>query len=550
MWGFLVYDGMRSGRVESLNDFVHTPVLIIGSGLAGLSAAYSLAQRGVECTVVTKATDVELGTNTLYAQGGIVSRPDGDSPKALADDILKAGAGINSLEAVQQMCAEGVDLVQQVLIDDLHIPFDTVEGSFSYTQEAAHQVPRILHVKDHTGKTIMEFLKRATADHPKIRFLSSHVLVDVLTTAHHCTGYEMKYEQNWCIGAYLYDLQSQQVQTVTARYTLLATGGIGQLYQFHTNAEHAYGSGLAVANRAGVRVINAHFVQFHPTALWTADSGRRFLISEALRGEGARLMNHEGELLMDAYEKKDLESRAIISRALAEELEKSGEEHVYLNIADYYTGSVALSERFPAIYQQCLMKGIDISKDPIPVVPAEHFFCGGIKVGKHGHTELPGLFAVGEVSCTGVHGANRLASTSLLECLTWGTKSGETIAGLVQDAESKSPGYLEKAFALVKPWESFGTAIADPELVAREKDQIRKLMWSHVGILRTEEKLIEARDELRKRWGVVHELYTTHALSEDLLELRHMVEAAYLIAHSAASYTNIQDSLGGHVLRD
>ncbi|MDF2379651.1 MAG: FAD-dependent oxidoreductase [Candidatus Gracilibacteria bacterium] len=525
-----------------------TPVLIIGSGLAGLSTAYRLAQMGVECTVVTKASEMDLGTNSAYAQGGIVYRPEGEDVEDLIADILAAGAGINSRQAVDQISEDGIDMVREVLLDDLKVPFDRVDGKLSFTREAAHSSARIIHSKDQTGKVIMESFKRVLLNHPKVTFLYRHMLVDLLTTAHHCSGYEMKYEQNWCIGSYLLDLDSGEVKTMTSYYTVLATGGIGQLYEHHTNAEHAYGSGLAVATRANVRIINAHFVQFHPTALWSPKTGRRFLISEALRGEGARLKNNDGRYIMDSFSHKDLESRAVVSRAVLEDMEKTGDDYVLLNLADYYHGSVPLSERFPSIYDQCMKQGIDMGKDSIPVVPAQHFFCGGIKVGKHGHTELPGLFAVGEVSCTGVHGANRLASTSLLECLTWGTEAGKTIAGVIEDLEQDPDGYLQQSFDVVLPWESFGDAFCDESVVEQKKDQIRALMWENVGVLRTQEKLFFARDELRSLWKDIQVLYSVHELSEPLLELRHMIESAYLIAHSAASYTNLKDSLGGHVV--
>jgi L-aspartate oxidase len=548
---------------------MRTPVLIIGSGLAGLTTAYRLAQRGIQSVVVSKDSSVIDGTNSVYAQGGIIYRPSDDSAELLVQDILAAGDQINSKSAVHQLATEGVEYVRKVLIDDVQVPFDREEGDqLSFTQEAAHSRKRIIHVKDHTGKAIMESLLRATQGNPHITFLTDHILVDLLTSGHHCAGYEFKYETNRCLGAFLFDTKARQVKKVLAEVTVLATGGIGQVYEYHTNAAHAYGGGLAAANRARVRIINSRFVQFHPTSLWTPKKGRRFLISEALRGEGAKLMNQDGEYFMEKYPLKDLESRAVVSHAIMDELKRTGSEYVFLNIADHYTGDIPLNERFPSIYQQCLSEGIDITQEPIPVIPAEHFFCGGIAVDLNGKSELEGLYAAGEVSCTGVHGANRLASTSLLECLTWGVKVGDSIQFGVRSSSSFAPfpvplelrrdreleekkEGLESAFAAVEDWQSFGTEVADEAEIEIEKDRIRSLMWENVGIIRTKERLFRAKEELQLIWKSVEKKYSESALSEPLIELRHMAETAWIITNSASSHTNLmKDSLGGHVLEE
>jgi len=521
-----------------------TSALIIGSGLSGLVTAYRLAEQGVECVLVSKDPEVIEESNSVYAQGGIVYRGEKDSAEMLEKDIMNAGDGISSPEAAHQLATDGIDLVKSFLMEDAEVPFDRHDGQLSLTREAAHQVNRIIHVRDHTGRAIMESLWKQVREHERITVLSGHVLVDLLTSGHSSRGYEMKYRRNWCLGAYLYDIEKSEVKKVFAPFTVLCTGGIGQIYEHHTNGEHAFGSGLAVANRARVRIINARFVQFHPTALWSDKPGRRFLISEALRGEGGRLLKQDGNFLM--AEGDDLASRAVVSRAIMESLEETGDEHVWLDLASHYQGDVPISERFPTIYQHCLELGIDIAKDPIPVVPAEHFFCGGIAVDLDGQTELPGLFAAGEVACTGVHGANRLASTSLLECLTWGAKAADRIAHLQREV----PPYLGRAFELVDDWESFGDEVCTEAELSPIREQIRSLMWKKVGILRSRESLFAARDELRQLWRKIDQLYTTHALSEPLIEIRHMVETAYLIAHSASSHTSLsEDSLGGHILR-
>lgn len=520
---------------------MRTPVLIIGSGLAGLITAYRLAKKGIYSVVATAGKNPLEGSNSMLAQGGIIYRSESDRPEKLMRDILSAGDEINYEPAVRQLAHDGIRFVQDILIKAIGVPFDRTGNELSFTREAAHGKERIIHVKDFTGKAIMESLLQTIRKLPQIRFLTDHVLVDILTSGHHCRGYEFKYQTNRCLGAFLFD--GKKVKKVLADFTVLATGGIGQVYQYHTNGDHAYGSGLAAANRARVRIINARFVQFHPTALWTKKTGRRFLISESLRGEGARLMNRNGRYIMDKFPKKDLESRAVVSRTIMEYLQESGDSHVFLNLADHYHGKISIENRFPGIFEMCLKDGIDIRKDSIPVVPAEHFFCGGIFVDLCGQTELPGLFAVGEVSCTGVHGSNRLASTSLLECLTWGVKAADRIKKLIPKTDLKNP------FSLVEDWKPFGKKQANISEIEAEKAEIRHLMWKNVGILRTKQGLFEAKETLHRLWKSIEEKYSSSAISKALLELRHMAETAYIITTSASSHTSLmEDSLGGHVL--
>lgn len=525
---------------------MNTPVLIIGSGLAGLITAYQLGKQGLECTVVTPEEFPIEGTNSVYAQGGIIYRSSDDDPESLTADVMAAGDQINFEPAVRQLAHDGIRYVEEILIKELNVPFDTSERSLSFTKEAAHGLPRIIHVKDRTGRAIMEALWVAVKKLRSVRILDGYSLVDLLTSGHNCKGYEFKYQRNRCLGAFLFESKTKTVKKILADFTVLATGGIGQVYSYHTNSVHAYGAGLAAANRAKARIINARFVQFHPTALWTPKKGRRFLISEALRGEGARLMNAEGKYFMDHFPLKDLESRAVVSRAIMDELQQSQREYVSLNVFEHYQGEVPIPERFPSIYEACKEEGIDISKEPIPVVPAEHFFCGGIFVDLNGQTELDGLFAVGEVSCTGVHGANRLASTSLLECLTWGVKASEKITDLLSKID---PEHLERAFSLVEEWHSFGENLPDSKEIELEKETIRGIMWNNVGIIRTSERLYRARDELMEIQKRVEDRYARSLLSSELLELRHMAETALIVTNSAASHTNLmRDSLGGHVL--
>src|SRR5438874_5893392 len=420
---------MRS--VPALKNRDHYPVLVIGTGIAGLTASFCLAGAGIKVLLVTKAADPK-DCNTFWAQGGIIYEGENDSPAKLIEDIIRAGAGLSSEEAVRFLAIEGPRVVKELLLDEMHVPFSvSEEGELDLTQEGAHSIPRIIHSGDATGRAIETSLLNRVKNEPNITLVTEMTAIDLLTTQHHPTDIQVRYGlSNECAGAYLLDNRTNEVFTSFSDFTILATGGIGQIYLHTTNTRNAIGDGVVMARRAGARIMNAEYVQFHPTAL--ADKkANHYLISEALRGEGARLKNQKGEYFMEKYSPtlKDLAPRDVVARAIVEEMTRSKDEFVYLDLANHYKGHQPIKERFPNIARACAEIGVDIASDPIPVVPAAHYFCGGVLANTSGETTLSRLYAIGETSCTGVHGGNRLASTSLLEGLTWGYYAAVSIRG-------------------------------------------------------------------------------------------------------------------------
>src|SRR5438477_2397635 len=431
----------------------HFPVLVIGTGIAGLTTAFTLAGAGIKVLLVTKAADPK-DCNTFWAQGGIIYEGENDSPANLIEDVLRAGAGISNEEAVRFLATEGPHVVKKLLLDEIHVPFSTTdEGELDLTQEGAHSMPRIIHAGDATGRAIENSLLNRVKSEPNITLATEITAIDLLTTHHHPTDIQVRYRlTNECAGAYLLDNRTNDVYTVFADFTVLATGGLGQIYLHTTNTRSAIGDGVVMAKRAGARIMNAEYVQFHPTAL--ADKqANHFLISEALRGEGARLRNQKGEYFMEKYSPslKDLAPRDIVARAIVEEMTRNKEEFVYLDLANFYKGHQPIAERFPNIRKACADIGVDIERDPIPVVPAAHYFCGGILADTNGETTLARLYAVGETSCTGLHGGNRLASTSLLEGLTWGYYAASSIQEKLTAATTTASPAAHRAYSSREP---------------------------------------------------------------------------------------------------
>ena len=408
------------------------------------------------------------------------------------------------------------------------VEFDRNEaGDLVFGLEAAHSRRRILHVGDTTGRAIMAGLLRALDARPNIELLTDHTAVDLLTFPHHARDPRAVYEPVTCHGAYVLQRETGNVIPIRARTTVLATGGLGQIYQNTSNPPGARGDGLAMAYRAGARVENAEYVQFHPTTLHRPGA-TQFLISEAVRGEGARLLTPGEDPFMERYapEQQELAPRDVVARAIYWEMLEHDYPHVLLDIASQMEAE-AIRERFPGIYRRCRAEGIDITEEPIPVVPAAHYFCGGVLVDLWGRTSLEGLYAVGEVSCTGVHGANRLASTSLLEGLVWGDRAARDIR------ENRSEAMCPDADA-VEPWDDSGLIYdADPSLIQGDLRTIQTLMWHYVGLIRSEHRLNRAIRELRHLWFEIEEFYRKAHLTDALIGLRNSVVAALLVARAA-----------------
>jgi len=517
-----------------------TQTLIIGTGIAGSSAALTLADAGCEVTLITESQQSDSGNSEL-AQGGVIYKAlDADDAQALERDILIAGHRCNYVRAVRHLCRRGPEVLERLLFERAPVPFERrPDGRFLLTREGGHSAARILFCADHTGHTIMESLKKAVGAHPNIRVLPGRTAIDLLTLRHHSQALSYRYQtQNRCLGAYVFNETSGQTETLLAHQTILATGGIGQLYLHSTNAASAVGSGISMASRAGIALNNLEFVQFHPTALYHRLASRSPLITEALRGEGARLLDGEGEPLMPRYDKRgDLAPRDVVAKAMLEEMLLTGQPCLYLDATHVEHD---LTCRFPTVFQSCAAIGIDMRKKPIPVVPAAHYFCGGILTDLHGRTSLKGLYAVGECACTGVHGANRLASTSLLEGLLWGFYAGRDAAQQIHSRRALSKRLIQS----IPDWEAAGSEHNDdPALIAQDWASIRHTMWNYVGISRNTSRLRRAFEDLRDLSRHIHDFYKRTPMSKRLVDLFHGCQAAYVITQSAMRN---KKSLGCH----
>ncbi len=502
-------------------------VLVIGCGLAGLTAAVCLHEAGVRCLVVTKEED-PLESNTRYAQGGIIAWKEDDDPSRLKHDILEAGTRCSNIDAVDELASHGPKLVFDLLIDRFGTQFSRdAHHNLVYTEEAAHSCRRILHYEDRTGEQIQSSLLRY-AQNIGLNILSCHTAVDLITNNHHSRDVQEIYRPREVMGAYVLDCRTGKVKRICARKVVLASGGIGNLYQHTTNPVGATGDGISMAYHAGADIINSEYVQFHPTSLYHRDI-KRFLISESLRGEGARLVDVRGNHFMQEYSPMgDLAPRDVAARSIFDRMGKDGTEYVLLDLASHYRGKEPIEQRFSRIYSTCLEGGIDITKEPIPVVPAAHYFCGGIKADLAGKTSLEHLYALGEVSCTGVHGANRLASTSLLEALLWGWNCAEEII-----RENRGP-FNGRRFAHIPEWEVPTVQEEfDPLLIQQDWKAIQLTMWNYVGIIRTRKGLRRAQADLSYYAHRIIQFYQGAQLNRDIIELRHAVTAAGIIAGSA-----------------
>ncbi len=513
-------------------------VAIVGSGLAGLSVALHLAQTRKVAIISKRAL---LDGASSWAQGGIAAVLDsGDSHGQHIDDTLVAGAGLCD-EGATRTIVEGGRAAIEWLIDQ-GVPFTrdaTAELGFHLTREGGHSQRRIIHAADATGQAVQATLEQKVRAHPNIALFEHHVAIDVITADK--LAVPAPGGQPRCHGLYVQDIQSGAVLTFEAGHTVLATGGAGKVYLYTTNPDTATGDGIAMAWRAGCRVSNMEFIQFHPTCLYHPYA-KSFLITEAIRGEGGllKLPREAGALagtrFMPAHDERgELAPRDVVARAIDFEMKKRGLDHVDLDIS--HQDPEFLKEHFPTIHARCLELGIDITREPIPVVPAVHFTCGGIVTDLAGRTDIPGLYAVGETACTGLHGANRLASNSLLECVVVGRACAEHIAA---SSPVENPA--------LPAWDESRVTNADEEVViAHNWDELRRFMWNYVGIVRTTKRLERAQHRIELLKEEIDEYYRNFRITPDLLELRNLVEVAHLIVRSALSR---HESRGLHYSRD
>ena len=496
-----------------------TNILVIGSGLAGAIAALTAAEENKQVILITNCKQL-LSGNTPLAQGGIAYLSSNDFKTTFADDIYTAGDHHNYKPAVDQLINKGSKLIEQLLINKFKIPFEKdLDNQLLFTSEAAHSLNRIIHCKDTTGLVIHNQIITHLKRHKNIKIYTNYTAIDLLTYSHHSTDSTDIYQDPACFGAVILNNDKQDIITIHADQTILATGGLGQIYLHTTNPKESRGDGVAMAWRAGARCVNLHYIQFHPTALFH-ESGR-FLISEALRGEGAKLYDVNGkDFMKNIHTSNALAPRDIVARGIHQALIKTNHPCVYLDIS--HKKHNWIKSRFPNIYNHCINIGVDITTSPIPVVPAAHYSCGGIGVDLYGKTSLKRLYAIGEVSCTGVHGANRLASTSLLECLVWGYIAGKNATNTKNNYSTPK----------ITPWIQEKEDI-DPALISQDWLTIRNTMWNYVGLVRTRDRLHRAQHILRNLQYDIEKFYQKAKLTPNIIGLRNGIQTAVAITSAA-----------------
>jgi L-aspartate oxidase len=493
-------------------------VLVVGSGAAGLTAALNLAE---VCKVAVIAKGALGEGATGWAQGGIAAvLEEGDSFEAHINDTMIAGAGLNDRKVVEHVVESAPKAIQRLV--DIGVPFANEGGALHLTREGGHSHRRIVHVADATGAAVQQALEAAALKHPNIKLIPDMVAVDLITGRHATT-----FSTSGAVhGLYAYNRRKKRVEALTARATVLATGGAGRTYLFSTAPRGATGDGIAMAWRAGCRISNMEFMQFHPTCLYNLEV-KNFLITEAVRGEGGQLkLPGTGERFMPRFDQRaELAPRDIVARAIDHEIKRLGLDYVHLDIS--HREPEFVREHFPNIYEKLLGLGIDITKEPIPVVPAQHYTCGGVMVDLHGCTDAPGLYAAGEVTQSGLHGANRLASNSLLECLVFGEAAAKHISAN-WDSLAEVPE--------VRAWDESRVTDSDEEVVITQTwGEIRRFMWNYVGIVRTTKRLERAKHRIDLLRQEVADYYKHFRVTPDLIELRNLVEVADLIIRSALS---------------
>lgn len=511
--------------MEHESDF-----LVIGSGVAGLLFALKVADHG-SVTIVTKKNISE--SNTAYAQGGIASViAQTDSFDAHIQDTLASGDGICNKHVVEMVVKAAPERIQELV--DLGVQFnrdkrtskDLSGLNLDLCREGGHSHNRIVHADDLTGRAVEEALVDRVMNHKQITLFADHIAIDLMTRSTRLQrGMIVTTHEDYCYGAYVLDRNTNEINTFCAKTIVLATGGSGKVYMYTSNPDIATGDGIAMAYRTGATVANLEFVQFHPTCLYHQDA-KNFLISEAVRGDGGILINADGKPFMKNYSPlKDLACRDVVARAIDAELKKRGDESVFLDISHKDSGFI--KTRFPNLYEKCLSFNIDMTRDPIPVVPAAHYMCGGVATDINGRTNIQRLFAIGETACTGLHGANRLASNSLLEALVYAHNAAQQAIKDHQNAEFETSPQLP-------PWDDLGAIDSDEVImVTHSWNAVRRMMWNYVGIVRSDKRLERATRRIEMIQNEINEYYWDFKITPDLIELRNIATVAELIIRCA-----------------
>ncbi|MCE5182465.1 MAG: L-aspartate oxidase [Betaproteobacteria bacterium] len=515
-------------KISNKNLARHFDVIVIGSGLAGMALALNLADRQ-RVAIITKRGLMDGASD--WAQGGIAAvLADDDSVEAHIRDTQIAGAGLCDEAATRFVVENGRAAIEWLIEQGVPFTRDADNGTgYHLTREGGHSQRRIIHATDATGHAVQTTLAEKVKNHANITLLEKHIAIDLIT------GKKLGLEDNACHGVYVLDKTSGKVKTFSAKNVVLASGGAGKVYLYTTNPDVATGDGVAMGWRAGCQVANMEFIQFHPTCLYHPHA-KSFLITEAVRGEGGILVLRDGTRFMPDHDPRaELAPRDVVARAIDFEMKKRGLDCVYLDIS--HKPAAFLKEHFPTIYERCLDLGIDITRQPIPVVPAAHYSCGGIVTDRAARTDIANLYAIGEVACTGLHGANRLASNSLLECLVYAKAAAQDILG-----------HPETPSIALPEWDESRVTDADEEIVISHNwDELRRFMWDYVGIVRTNKRLERAQHRIRLLTEEINEYYQNFRVSNDLIELRNLVQVADLIVRSAQSR---HESRGLHFSRD
>jgi L-aspartate oxidase len=523
---------------------VKTKFLIIGSGVAGLTFALKVAEFGDVALVTKKGI---MDSSTTMAQGGIASVSSKlDSFDLHIQDTLASGDGLCSRDVVEMVVKNGPERIHELV--RLGVPFNLKEKGasdnnsvdygidFDLGHEGGHSQKRIIRAQDMTGMALESALVSHVKKHDRITLYENHIAIDLITISTRMKrGLITTTHEDYCCGAYVLEIETGRVKTFCANITLLATGGAGKVYLYTSNPDIATGDGIAMAYRAGATLANLEFVQFHPTCLYHPEA-KNFLISEAVRGEGGKLIDGSGHAFMEKYApQKDLACRDVVALAIDTELKKSGEDSVFLDISD--KDSEFIKERFPNLYEKCLTFGFDMTKEPLPVVPAAHYMCGGVATDMTGKTDLHWLYAIGETACTGLHGANRLASNSLIEALVYSHSAAKKA---IKDIETSDFTTTPEP----PPWDELGTTDSDEVImVSQNWDEIRRFMWNYVGIVRSDKRLARAKRRIDIIQQEIHEYYWNFRVSSDLIELRNIAIVAELIIKCA---THRKESRGLH----